>query len=372
MLLVQGQAYRQQYGFNAIHLLPVNLYGPHDNFDPRSSHVIPALIRKCVEAAERGAPEVVCWGTGNATREFLFVEDCAEAIVLATERYDGAEPVNIGAGFEIGIRELAELVAELTGFTRPADVRSHQARRPAAADARRDARAERGSASARRPISGPGLRRDDRLVPRRTATALRVKICFFNRSYWPDQAATGQLLTELAEDLVGRYGHEVTVVAGRALHAAAGDRTGRRGRLVSRETHQGVDDPPRERHAAAAGPVRRRGRPTTSATSRAATVASFGVDRPDVVVSLTDPPIRRPGRRCGPRGAPARASCSLRGHLSGGRDADRGFPQRRGQRVARSRQPLPAAPRRRDRRARRPHAAAAGRGKGRRSARAST
>jgi GDP-L-fucose synthase len=117
MLLVQGQAYRQEYEFNAIHLLPVNLYGPYDNFDPRTSHVIPALIRKCVEAAASGAKEVVCWGTGNATREFLFVEDCAEAIVMATERYDGAEPVNIGAGFEIGIRELAELIAEQTGFT---------------------------------------------------------------------------------------------------------------------------------------------------------------------------------------------------------------------------------------------------------------
>ncbi len=117
MLLVQGQAYRQQYGFNAIHLLPVNLYGPHDNFDPRSSHVIPALIRKCVEAIELGAPEVECWGTGNATREFLFVEDCAQAIVLASEGYDAAEPVNIGAGFEIRIRDLAELVAELSGFT---------------------------------------------------------------------------------------------------------------------------------------------------------------------------------------------------------------------------------------------------------------
>jgi len=116
MLLVQGQAYRQQYAFNAIHLLPVNLYGPHDNFDPKSSHVIPALIRKCVEAAEKGAAEVVIWGSGTATREFLFVEDCAEGIVLATERYDGDEPVNIGAGFEIGIRDLAELIAELTGF----------------------------------------------------------------------------------------------------------------------------------------------------------------------------------------------------------------------------------------------------------------
>ena len=116
MLLVQGQAYRQQYNFNAIHLLPVNLYGPHDNFNPKSSHVVPALIRRCLEAAEQGAAEVVIWGSGTATREFLFVEDCAEGIVLATERYDGDEPVNIGAGFEIGIRDLAELIAELTGF----------------------------------------------------------------------------------------------------------------------------------------------------------------------------------------------------------------------------------------------------------------
>ena len=117
MLLVQGQAYRQQYGFNAIHLLPVNLYGPHDNFDPASSHVIPGLIRRCVEAIDAGAPELVCWGTGNATREFLFVEDCAEALVLATERYDCPDPVNIGAGFEISIRDLAELIGQLTGFT---------------------------------------------------------------------------------------------------------------------------------------------------------------------------------------------------------------------------------------------------------------
>jgi GDP-L-fucose synthase len=117
MLLVQGQAYRQEYGFNAIHLLPVNLYGPHDNFDPSSSHVIPALVRKCLEAIEAGAEEVVCWGTGNATREFLYVEDCAEAIVLAAEQYDRPEPVNLGAGFEISIRDLAELIAELTGFS---------------------------------------------------------------------------------------------------------------------------------------------------------------------------------------------------------------------------------------------------------------
>lgn len=116
MLLVQGQAYRQEYGFNAIHLLPVNLYGPHDNFNPASSHVIPALVRKCVEAVETRADEVICWGTGNATREFLYVEDCADAIVLAAMHYDRAEPVNLGAGFEISIRDLAELIAELTGF----------------------------------------------------------------------------------------------------------------------------------------------------------------------------------------------------------------------------------------------------------------
>jgi GDP-L-fucose synthase len=116
MLLVQAQAYRQQYGFNAIFLLPVNLYGPRDNFDPQSSHVIPALIKKCVEAAATRAPEVVVWGTGRATREFLYVEDAAEAIVLAAERYDGAEAVNVGAGHEISIQELVELIARLTGF----------------------------------------------------------------------------------------------------------------------------------------------------------------------------------------------------------------------------------------------------------------
>jgi len=116
MLLVQGQAYRQQYAFDAVHLLPVNLYGPHDNFDPASSHVIPALVRKCLEAVDSNAAEVVCWGTGNATREFLYVEDCADAIVRATEHYDRPEPVNLGAGFEISIRDLAELIASLTGF----------------------------------------------------------------------------------------------------------------------------------------------------------------------------------------------------------------------------------------------------------------
>lgn len=116
MLLVQGQAYRQQYGFNAIHLLPANLYGPGDNFDLQTAHVIPALIRKCLEAVERGEAKIVCWGDGTPTREFLYVEDCAEAIVLAVERYDGADPVNIGAGFEISVKKLVELIAELSGF----------------------------------------------------------------------------------------------------------------------------------------------------------------------------------------------------------------------------------------------------------------
>jgi len=116
MQLVQSQAYRQQYGFNAIFLLPVNLYGPGDNFDPKSSHVIPALIRKFVEAKKRGEKEVTVWGTGKASREFLYVEDAAEAIILATEKYDKTDPVNLGAGFEITIKKLAELIKKLTGF----------------------------------------------------------------------------------------------------------------------------------------------------------------------------------------------------------------------------------------------------------------
>jgi GDP-L-fucose synthase len=117
MLLVQAQAYRQQYGFNAIYLLPVNLYGPGDNFDPASSHVIPALIKKFVEAVESGAKRVEVWGTGAASREFLYVDDAAEGITLAAERYDKPDPVNLGAGFEITIRDLATLIADLTGFT---------------------------------------------------------------------------------------------------------------------------------------------------------------------------------------------------------------------------------------------------------------
>lgn len=116
MLLVQGQAYRQQYGFNSIYLLPTNLYGPGDNFDLETSHVIPALIRKFMEAKDRGEKQVVAWGTGSPTREFLYVDDAAEGILLATEHYEKSDPVNIGSGQEISIRDLTELVAELVGF----------------------------------------------------------------------------------------------------------------------------------------------------------------------------------------------------------------------------------------------------------------
>jgi GDP-L-fucose synthase len=117
MLLVQGQAYRQQYGMNVVHLLPVNLYGPGDNFDPGSSHVIPALIKKVQDALDQGHETVEVWGTGKASREFLYAEDAARGICLAAESYDGADPVNLGAGFEISIRELALLIARLMGFT---------------------------------------------------------------------------------------------------------------------------------------------------------------------------------------------------------------------------------------------------------------
>jgi GDP-L-fucose synthase len=116
-LLVGAQAYREQYGLNAIYLLPVNLYGPRDNFDLETSHVIPALIRKMVVAEEQGATEIVLWGDGSPTREFLYVDDCVEGLVLAAERYDGADPVNLGTGEEISIRDLAALVAELTGYS---------------------------------------------------------------------------------------------------------------------------------------------------------------------------------------------------------------------------------------------------------------
>jgi GDP-L-fucose synthase len=116
MMLVQSQAYRQQYGFNSIFLIPVNLYGPRDNFNLETSHVIPALIRKCLEAQDRGDEEVVVWGDGTPTREFLYAGDAAEAIVLAAERYNASEPVNLGSGQEISIKDLAELIAQLTDF----------------------------------------------------------------------------------------------------------------------------------------------------------------------------------------------------------------------------------------------------------------
>lgn len=116
MPLVQAQAYRQQYGFNAIYLLPVNLYGPGDNFNPETSHVIPALIKKCFDAIESGADEIVAWGTGKPTREYLYVEDAARGVILATEKYNKAEPVNLGSGYEISIKDLAALITKLTGF----------------------------------------------------------------------------------------------------------------------------------------------------------------------------------------------------------------------------------------------------------------
>jgi len=116
MLLVQSQAYRQQYGFNSIYLLPANLYGPKDNFDLESSHAIPALIRKCVEAKERGEERIVVWGSGKPTREFLYVQDAAEGIVLATERYNDSAPVNLGSGTEISIKDLVQLITRLTSF----------------------------------------------------------------------------------------------------------------------------------------------------------------------------------------------------------------------------------------------------------------
>jgi GDP-L-fucose synthase len=116
MLLVQSQAYRQQYGFNSICLFPVNLYGPNDNFDPESSHVIPALIKKCVDAIKSRKKEIIVWGTGRPTREFLYVEDAAQGILLAAEKYNKSDPVNIGAGFEISIKDLVDLIVNLSGF----------------------------------------------------------------------------------------------------------------------------------------------------------------------------------------------------------------------------------------------------------------
>jgi GDP-L-fucose synthase len=117
MMLVQSQGYREEYGYNSIFLLPVNLYGPNDNFDPESSHVIPALIKKCVDAVENGDDKIVCWGDGSPTREFLYVEDAAEGIVLAAERYNKSDPVNLGSSYEISIKDLVETIAKHTGFT---------------------------------------------------------------------------------------------------------------------------------------------------------------------------------------------------------------------------------------------------------------
>ena len=117
MMLVQSQAYRAEYGFNSIFLLPVNLYGPGDNFNPSSSHVIPALIKKCIDAINSGADHIDCWGTGEVSREFIHVADAAEGVLLATEHYNSSEPVNIGSGFEITIKELVEKIVEFTGFT---------------------------------------------------------------------------------------------------------------------------------------------------------------------------------------------------------------------------------------------------------------
>jgi GDP-L-fucose synthase len=117
MLLVQSQAYRQEYGFNSIFLLPVNLYGPRDNFDPSSSHVIPALIRKCLEAKERNEKEIVVWGDGSPTREFLYVEDAADGIALAAEKYNSSDPVNLGSGYEVSIKDLIETIARFTDFS---------------------------------------------------------------------------------------------------------------------------------------------------------------------------------------------------------------------------------------------------------------
>jgi GDP-L-fucose synthase len=117
MLLVQSQAYRQQYGFNSICLFPVNLYGPRDNFDPESSHVIPALIKKCIDAVRNKDSQIIVWGTGKPTREFLYVDDAAEGILLATEKYNKSEPINLGAGFEISIYDLVNLIVKFTGFT---------------------------------------------------------------------------------------------------------------------------------------------------------------------------------------------------------------------------------------------------------------
>ena len=160
-LLVGAQGYREQYGTNAIFLLPTNLYGPRDNFDLQTSHVIPALIRKMIDSPD----EITLWGDGSPSREYLYVEDCAEGFLLAAERYDGAEPVNLGTGVETTIRETAELVAELTGFSGEIRWDTLDAERPAAPQPRR--LAGEGAVRVRgEDAAARGARADDRLVPR--------------------------------------------------------------------------------------------------------------------------------------------------------------------------------------------------------------
>ena len=205
MLLVQGQAYRQQYGMNVIHLLPVNLYGPGDNFDPASSHVIPALIKKVQDAQDAGAGSIEVWGTGTPSREFLYVDDAARGIVLATERYDGAEPVNVGAGFEIRIRDLVALICRLMGFRGEVRLERRQAGRPAPPLPGHVARGSACSASARRrpsrrgsdaPSSGTGP---------------------------PGRWASGSLHLEL--EVVRAIGEAQRLVLARSASAAGGRRT---------------------------------------------------------------------------------------------------------------------------------------------------
>ena len=277
----------------------MNLYGPGDNFDPESSHVIPALIRSFVEARTAGARQVVVWGDGTATREFLYVNDAAEAIVRATERYEGSDPVNIGAGFEISIFDLAHKIAALTGFdgeivwdaTKP----NGQPRR--CLDVSRAERLFGFRADhfvRRRPEehsfvvpADTAHARDRSLMPAATRPA---RVVFFNRSYYPDFGATGQLLTELCEDLVGRFGFEVTVVAGMPLAAEEPIAPLHWYAPVRREERNGV-------RILRAWGTSLPNRKITGRVSNylsyfsSAAVASLRIGRPDVVVSLTDPPI---------------------------------------------------------------------------------
>ena len=174
-ILVGAQSYREQYGTNAVFLLPVNLYGPGDNFDLETSHVIPALVRKMVEAGERGEEEIVLWGDGTPTREFLYVDDCVTGLALAGDRYDGADPVNLGTGEEISIGDLAELVRAETGFAGDDPLGHVSSERPAAPQARHDARGgavrvHGGGAAAR------GHRAHGRLVPREPMTVARLRL----------------------------------------------------------------------------------------------------------------------------------------------------------------------------------------------------